>query len=322
MSKFKPVTNFQKLKETLAEEKIKPKANSYNNPVIFKPTLIEGQTEPTEFRIRFLPMEESSTGKPWMQLNYHMFERSGDGKFIKVIDPRTFDKNAANPIADLAYKLWKSENPYDKERAKKLFKKQRFFFLVYVKEAPANQQEFVGKVLIFEGGQKIYEKLENSIKHGKCFWDPYKGQDFLLSIKKRDKWPDYSGSEWIGDSGPIVDDEKLMDKVCDDLSKLNIKQQIIDKEGVKSGAELSELLNGGSNSTPVAKDKSEPTKDLIQEVKREKAVSNVVPDFGTDSVATPTKKVEPTTSKKSTPVAASTEEDFNIDDLDLGTDIE
>lgn len=318
MAKFKSVvSNFKKIKEAMTEEKTKG-ASSYENSAIFKPAMVSGQSE-TEFRIRFLPMDESSTGKPWMMINYHMFERPGDKKFVKAIDPRTFDPKASNPISDYASNLWKSDNVLDKEQAKKYFKKARYFTFVYIKEAPENQKDLVGKVLIYEVGQKIYEILENSIrKYDKCFWDPYKGQDFLLVIKKRGEWPDYSSSNWIGDSCPIVEDEKQLDEVCDKLSKLSIQKMVIEKDGVKSGAELKELLEGGMKEVST-KNNVAPTRDLVEEVSKVESKSSKEPVFGNEDTSPvqqkpAVKKEEP---KAAVSAASSDEVSVDLSELDL-----
>lgn len=317
MAKFKSVlSNFEKVKQTITEEKEKKNSgSSYTNPVIFKPQIVKGQSE-TEFRVRFLPMAENTIDIPWKQVDFHMFERPGDRKFIKVIDPRTFDKKASNPIADLGFKLWKSENAVDKEQAKKLFKKQRFFTFVYVIKAPDNQKEYEGKVLIFEMGKKLCDKLEEAIKRlDNCFWDPYTGQDMLIVIKQASEWPDYSSSTWIGPNGPIVKDEKVMDRICDDLAKLSIQTNIIEKEGIKSGAELKELLEGGmgeinKDSTPTAP----RSRDLVSEVASKPSPKQPVPEFGNEAVAATPKAT-------STPTQESNNDldDINLDDISFDT---
>ncbi len=328
MAKFKSVIpNFQAIKAAVAEKEKKSEEPSYSNALIFKPKLVQGQ-DLTKFRIRFLPIEESSTGKPWVKVPYHMFERPGDGKFVKVIDPKMLNSKAANPISAYATKLWNGDNPLDKELAKKLFVKDRYFTLVYVKTAPENQQQYVGRVLIYEIGKKLYDKLFATINEfEKCFWDPYKGQDFLLVIKEtgdeKKKWPDYSMSDWFGDSGtPIENDEKLMDKICGESEKVSIKAEIIDKEGVKTAEELTELLFGGTEQVGSAKTPSKPAVELVSEVMTTK--KKVEPDFGADSSskvkATPKKAVEKPVEKVVETKVSSEEvqvnaEDINIDDV-------
>lgn len=328
MAKFKSVIpNFQAIKAAVAEKE-KKSEELYNNALVFKPKLVQGQ-DLTKFRIRFLPIEESSTGKPWVKVPYHMFERPGDGKFVKVIDPKMLDPKAPNPISAYATKLWNGDNPLDKEMAKKLFVKDRYFTLVYIKSAPENQQQYVGRVLIYEIGKKLYDKLFATINEfEKCFWDPYKGQDFLLVIKEtgdeKKKWPDYSMSDWFGDSGtPIENDEKLMEKIAGEAEKVSIKAEIIEKEGVKTAAELTELLFGGTEHVEVAKTPSRPAVELVSEVMTSK--KKVEPDFGAETASKPKttpkkekpveKVVEKTETKVSTDEVQVNAEDINIDDV-------
>jgi hypothetical protein len=318
MAKFKSViSNFEKIKAAVSEKEQKGGESSYDNSLLFKPKFVQGQ-DVTKFRIRFLPIEESVSGKPWMKVSYHMFERPGDNKFIKVIDPRSVDSKATNPISAYATKLWKSDNEIDKTMAKKLFSKDRYFTLVYVKTAPENQQQYVGKVLIYEIGQKLYEKLFITINEfEKCFWDPYKGQDFLLVVKEtgdqNKKWPDYSSSDWMGEAGQIVEDEKLMEKIADQAEKISIKAEIIEKSGIKTAAELNDLLFGGMEQLEgQQRQPSKPATELVSEVVATK--KKAAPDFGTET-ANPIQKVV----SKPTPVVESvkSEVEVNVDDINL-----
>jgi hypothetical protein len=310
---------FQKVKETIKEEKEK-KNNSYENELVFKPVHVKGE-EKTKFKLRFLEVAESSTGKPWVQLNYHMFERLGDGKYVKVIDPRSpifGNPKAENPISDRASELFKSDNPLDKDLAKKMFKKARYFTLVYVKEAPESQKEYEGKVLIYEAGKQIFDKLDSAINdYDMCFWDPYQGRDFLLVLKTKgqENWPDYTESNWIGVDGPISKDEKVMEKIGEQLEKITIKKGIIEKEGVKSGDELLELLDGGlkKKEGSAKKPVSKPTKELTSNETVDETISADV-DFGE------VKEEEKPKENSKKPVSESKKKEEEITDFDINFD--
>lgn len=328
---FKSVLDdFKKIKTAMQEEKESGKKGSYSNPLIFKPVVVKDEDK-TKFRIRFLPVQESKVGKPWVEAKYHMFERDGDNKYFKVLDPRFFNKDAKNPIAEFASKLWDSDNALDKEKAKKYFTKKRYFTLVYVKEAPENQKDYVGKVLVFEIGQKLYNQLETSINdYDMCFWDPFKGKDFMLVIKQTagDKWPDYTMSNWIGNEGPITEDSDDMERIEKDLETVTIKSAIFDKEGIKTAKELEEILYGGIKRVGEAASEGEDVTE--QETARpvEKPVAKPAaskpaakpaakPDFGDENVAAkPTPKQE----QKKQEAAKEKEEDsmeFDVDISDL-----
>lgn len=242
------MSQFSKVKETLQEEKDKGKNKSYDNPYLFKPTFEPGE-ERTKFTVRFLPIQESATGKPWVELRYHMFQREGDNRFVKVIDPRSFDPKATNPIAERANQLWKSDNVVDKELAKKFFAKTRWFTLVYIKKAPESQKKFEGKVLLFEIGKQIFDKLDAAINdYDMAFWDPNEGTDMLLVLKQKntkDKWPDYTDSAFVQKTSPISTDESVIASIEKALDEITIKTQVVDRDGIKSSSELKELMYGG-----------------------------------------------------------------------------
>jgi hypothetical protein len=222
----------------------------------------------------------------------------------------------------------------DKEKAKKYFTKKRYFTLVYVKEAPENQKEYVGKVLVFEAGQKIYEKLAAAIDDfDMCFWDPFKGKDFMLVVKQtggEQKWPDYSQSNFIGSDAPIVEDEEEMSSIEKQLETVTVKSVIFEKEGVKSAKELEDILYGGlktagknaspgedlseaSESEPVAKVERKPESKPTAKPAAQKA-----PDFGDDNVAAkPTAKQEEKKKKEESGEEGSMEFDVDISDLDI-----
>jgi hypothetical protein len=319
MTKLKSVLEkFNTVKQSLADEK-KKGGDLYNNDAFFKPQVVKGE-ERTMFRVRFLDVAESPTGRPWISYKYHMFTREGDNKYIKVLDPRTIDPGASNPIADLAKRLFDSDNSLDQALAKKLYSKPRHYTLVYVKEAPENQKQYVGKVLIFEIGVKLYRKLEMNIgMFEKCFWDPYKGCDFLLMMTKagQDEWANYDDSAFIGQDGPISTDEKVMEFIGSELERIKIKDIVLGKEKVKSGAELLELLEGGKEKS--AKHDSRPAKELVSG----ETVSTVAAelDFGdvvTKAAPAPTAKVE----VASKPIVAPEEPKKTVETKEVGSDID
>lgn len=329
---FKSVLDdFKKIKTAMKEEKESGKKGSYNNPLIFKPVAVKDE-EKTKFRIRFLPVQESKIGKPWVEAKYHMFERDGDNKYFKVLDPRTFSKDAKNPIAEFASKLWNSDNALDKEKAKKYFTKKRYFTLVYVKEAPENQKDYVGKVLVFEVGQKIYNQLETAINdYEMCFWDPFKGKDFMLVVKQtgEDKWPDYSMSNWIGNEGPIASEDEEMERISKELETITIKSVVFEKEGIKSAKELEDILYGGVKAVGASQSEGEnlsesegeeqPAKPVAKPAAKPTAKPAAKPDFGDDNVAAkPTAKQEQKKQEEAKEEKdESMEFDVDLSDLDV-----
>jgi hypothetical protein len=306
---FKSVKKqFNKVKEQMEEEKSKGGGPDW----AFKPQMVQGEEE-TVFKIRFLPIPESTSGKPWVEVRYHMFEREGDNQYVKAIDPRSFDKNAANPISDLVKKLYASDNSLDQEQAGNMRSKARYFTLVYVKEAPENQKQYEGKVLIYEAGVQVFRKMEAAInKLDMCFWDPFEGTDFLLTLKEtgnaKRKWPSYLESDFVRKDGPIVDDEEEMERISEQVEKYDIKKLIIDRDGIKSGDELREMMEGGLTGGEKRTRREEPAEDLTSGDSVD-IDSDDDPDFG--------EVEEP---KKSTPKKAEAESEDSGDEVtaDIG----
>lgn len=237
---------FSKVKEKLAQEE-KKKEDGFKGPDwLFKPAYAANKKEAV-FKIRFLPVPENSTGKPWVELKYHMFKRAGDGKYQKAIDPKSIDPNAVNPISDVVKELYASENPMDQKTAGNMRSKSRYFTLVYIKEAPENQQSLVGKVLVFEAGMQIFKKMDSAIKKfNMCFWDPFEGTDFILDMKETgdntEKWPSYLESDFERKECPVAEDLTEIEAA---IGKYQIKKMLVEKDGVKTAEQLTEMMNGG-----------------------------------------------------------------------------
>lgn len=313
MAKFKSVKNqLKKVKTQMEEEKNKGGGPDW----LFTPKLVPDEDE-TVFKIRFLPVPESTSGKPWIEVRYHMFEREGDNKYVKAIDPRSFDPKADNPISDLVRKLYNSDNSLDQEQAGNMRSKSRFFTLVYVKEAPENQKKFEGKVLVYEAGIQVFRKMDAAInKHDMCFWDPFEGTDFNLTMVEtgsaKRKYPSYLESEFDRKDGPIVDDEELMDKIAGQLEDFDIKKLVIERDGLKSGDELREMMEGGlTDGGRTSARASEPAEDLSSGDSVDVTESD--PDFG----EVEEKKKEPKAEAKEEPKAEDDEVTADISDLDV-----
>jgi hypothetical protein len=169
--------------------------------------------------------------------------------------------------------------------AKLYYRKPRYFCLVYVKDAPENQKHFIGKVLIYEAGVKVFNKMKSAMEDQElCFWDAYKGRDFALIMRENpanEKWPNYDDSTFLGTDCPIEADEKKMEEISAQVDKISIKEKILAKDPIKSGAELLELMDGGRNG--VAKPSAKPAQELVSNKPVNTTKGDV--DFGDIDVA-------------------------------------
>jgi hypothetical protein len=157
------------------------------------------------------------------------------------------------------------------------------------------------------------------------FWDPYEGNDFLLVVKPKGEWPDYSESNWIGKGSAISTDESVMQYIEKSLEEMTIQKCVVEKDGVKSGKELKDLMEAGLNAGTETDAGSEagaeeltPKKEVKTEAKKEAPATKAAkPDFGEEAPKKTEAKVEakkPTTpAKKEEPKAEAGGDEFAVD---------
>lgn len=335
------LANFGKVVADITEAKEnssdKVKKLTYGADGFFKPATVKG-TKETSFIIRFLPIPDTSCGTPWVSLTYHMFNRDGDKRYTKILNCQEYDKDMRSPILDRCKELYATGNAIDKNKADAMWKRKRYFSLVYVKDAPENQKEFIGKVLIFEMGDKLLDKLNITMtKKKKCFYDPNTGDDFLLVLvenPKNPKWYDYSRSEFMGSPGKISDDEKVIKSIEEQLDNFpSIREAVLKKEGKKTYEQIKDIIDGG-----LLKEYVEPSDNkLISEkshasdnIKEDTTLSDI--DFGDVSSDKPKDEVKPAAKVEAKPVSKPTDspeevggeiDDFNVsfDDVNLDEEI-
>jgi len=310
---------FKKVKEKIKEEKENSSGSGSFSESFFTPTMVKGEDK-TTFRVRILDLGEETNGRPWHKFNFHMFEREGDARYQKCIDPRNFDSKATNPIADKAAKLFNTGNAVDNEQAKKLYRKPRYFLKVYVKSAPDNQKDYVGKVLVWEASQTIYERLIDEIdetddEEEAPFWDPFEGKDFAVIIKKKGDWPNYDSSKFVGSSSPIVKDEKKMDEVSKLADAVNVKDTVLNRYPIKSGKEMLEMLKGGV--VDLSDDNDTSAKDLTSD----EEIDDTEVDFGDDDIDFNDEPKDTESKEESSDKRDDVDdEDFEFDDDDFDID--
>jgi hypothetical protein len=294
-------SSFDKVKETIAKESVKePKENEVKESWKFNPVLKINDkkvAEQTTWKIRFLPLLDSPTGKHWFEVRIHMFNRAGDNRRIKCIDTTTFDKKANNPIAKLGWDLYKSENSLDKQQSATIRSKLRIFTLIYIKDAPEHQKDLIGKVIPFESGEQIKKIIEQAIAtHNLDFTHPENGTDFILTANpKKDLQgkvqPDYSASNFDRRDSPIAKDEDELSRVWAEVEKYTyttFKDYIIQKlGGIPTVEQLEEYLNGGMKDGSTGSDKEVHDLSNQPASKPTPVKTTPKPDFGEPKKSTP-----------------------------------
>lgn len=243
-NKFDELKN--KLKNKREEAENRANGGGYDDSWKFKPTLPQNKPKVT-YKVRILPNVHSDAIEPWIKANFHMFRRP-DGKFIYTLCPTTFvedPREADCPICDKSKKLFNSKDSMDEKKAKDLWRKPRYFVNVLVKKDTRKGEESQeGKVLVWEFGNQIFEKLvEALIEDDIDFSNPIEGVDFNLILKKKGEYTNYESSHFGSETTSISDDEDEMNEVYDSIYNLDDK---ILGTGAKSTEKLLEMLTGES----------------------------------------------------------------------------
>jgi len=258
-TKFKSAKNkFDALRNKLkTAQETKSGGTTYDDSWKFKPQLIGSKSE---YRIRFLPHIHVDDGlsEPWVMAFSHMFNRPGDGKYIYVQCPTTYEEKGFDkcPICQKAKELFSKETKTSDEQAQKMYRKARYYVNVYVKEDPREgEASQKGKVLVWEFGQQIFDKLHDALVDQELdFYDPEAGNDFIIKIKTKGGFTNYEMSHFSLKPSPIVDDEDLLNEIHGQIFNLNDKVLT----GAKSYELLESIMTGKKNEKT---EKKSTTKD-------------------------------------------------------------
>lgn len=155
---------------------------------LYKPSINDEKCTDQTYRalIRFIPFYHD--GKIHTVVSrWECFLKDVNGENgIFVVSPKTDNKSC--PMRNLSYKLFKSDSAVDKANSKKINVYQQYYALVEIindKQHP----EYNGKVMIYQFGQKIKDKIENAMKdtdYSDAFnpFDPFDGRLFEINMTK------------------------------------------------------------------------------------------------------------------------------------------
>jgi hypothetical protein len=281
--------NFDDLRNKIKEEQKQKEAASKgkDKSFIFKP-ILDKKAAQVKYVVRILPNVHQPENKyPWVEASAHMFRRA-DGKFIYTLCPFTYHgKDAKCPICEKSKAYFATQDAADEKRALDLWRKPRSFINVLVVEDPRSGEESQeGKVVIWEIGKKLQQKLSIAFNDKKInFWHPLKGHNFNLIITRQGEYDNYDNCDFEFTATPIAGTDKAMDKIFDSIH--NIQEKMIGAEP-HSYDKLTQILNGvapersnessvgGAPKTP-AEPKVEAAVESTKPVKAAKATTGTAP---------------------------------------------
>jgi hypothetical protein len=230
--------------------------------------------------VRFLPnlTKEGKVGQSAIDKITHYVDIKNPKELSGFFDsPKNFNEKCA--LTDLYYQMTNSKNAILQERAKMLKYSKKYYSYVLILE-DEQQPELVGKILIFQYGKTIKDKIlaekNGEISGVGCnIFDLSQGKDFVLLVKEiqtgDETYPDYKMSMFKPEltSLPIYFKEKneaqskIKDFLLDrehDLEEFAAKK--ITEEQQAKITEICNFLTGkSSNGYQTAKPESKPTSE-------------------------------------------------------------
>lgn len=241
--------------EELAKKKREESENSNkksvqkDNSSRFSPTVGKGKQK-ENYIVRILPNIFVNEGldEPYFEFKAHL-PATASGKKGYAVCPWYFNKEVKCPLCAESRKYWKKVNdniasPSDEARARNFGSVSRYVANILVVSDPRTGEENqTGKVLVWEFGIQVYDKLKEAWSQGINFYDVNEGFNFNVVIKMKGSNPNYEGSFFSREPSAIstktAELEKIHSQIVDIIGKT--------KERIASIEYLNKLLNGESS---------------------------------------------------------------------------
>jgi hypothetical protein len=169
---------------------------------IYKPTADDGKDGTYKALIRFVPNPENPRNSLIQKYVHWLTNSSGDGKLVD--SPSTIGEKC--PIADVFWKLRKSDSAVDRKSSEKLKRRQQYYALIKIVKDPQNP-EMEGTYKIFKFGYKIKEKIDAELKpdfgEPTQVFDLFEGKNFELIITRQGEYNNYDKSKFSASTSPI-----------------------------------------------------------------------------------------------------------------------
>jgi hypothetical protein len=174
---------------------------------LYKPTADDGKDGTYKAMIRFVPNPTNPRNSLVKKYVHWLTNANGDGKMVD--SPSTV--GAPCPIADVFFKLRKSDSAVDRKMSDKLKRREQYFALIKIIKDPQNP-ELEGQYKVFKFGYKIKEKIDEELKP--AFGEPtqvfdlFAGKNFELIITRQGEFNNYDKSKFSSKTSPIEVDGK------------------------------------------------------------------------------------------------------------------
>ncbi|MGL4453540.1 MAG: hypothetical protein ACRCTZ_20465, partial [Sarcina sp.] len=167
----------------------------------YKPTYEKGKGGVYQSVIRFVSWYKDSDNSCISKWSCWL-EDPATGSKRKVDCPSSIDKKSV--LQDTYWMLYNSKSAIQKDLASKFSRSQKYYALVQIIKDD-NNPDLNGKIMIWEFGRKIYDKINAEKKPmiGKGIepFDVFNGRAFGLHICKVGEYTNYDSSTFLGKEG-------------------------------------------------------------------------------------------------------------------------
>lgn len=187
----------------------------------YRPDAKSGKDNVYKAVIRFIPWWKEPKAKSIMQkwTCWLVDPETNDGKYVDC--PSSIGQKSL--IQDVYWKLKKSESVAEQKLAEHFSRRQTFASLVQIIKDD-NHPEFVGKIMVFQYGIKIHNKIMAEIKpeFGKPHipFDLFDGKPFFVNIKLVAGFNNYDDCKFLDEKLPFAVDGNTFEKSPENIQKI------------------------------------------------------------------------------------------------------
>ena len=240
-----------------------------------------GKDNVGEAIVRFLPSVDGED-IPFVRVFWHSFQNPKNKKWYIEKCRTTLDgsrKPGIDPVNDYNVQNWEKGEEAQTFIRKYTKRQTRFYANVLVLKDDINPEN-VGTVQVYQFGKKIYEKINEALNpthddEPVNVFDPWKGANFKIRIKKKDGWTNYDDSVFAKPS-KISDEDKYIEEIWKQCKPL---QPLLDPKTFKSFKDLeTKFLDVMGHNKPKAVEipetedyESSKTKETLENINTSKA---------------------------------------------------
>lgn len=170
---------------------------------VYKPTADDGKDGTYKALVRFVPNPANPRNSLIQKYVHWLVDSNGDGKIVD--SPQTIGEKC--PIADVFWKLRKSDSAVERKASDKLKRRQQYYALIKIIKDPQNP-DLEGQYKVFKFGYKIKEKIDAELKpdfgEPTQVFDLFEGKNFELIITRQGEYNNYDKSKFSASRSAIA----------------------------------------------------------------------------------------------------------------------